>query len=488
MPHKGTVYLVQDFSTLTIVNPPIGLERSVLTITVKSLEADPKQPWSRKVVRRRTPLFEVAREKPFRVIETDHGLDELVIEYLKDNGHAYEFNDHRGQLPKFDIGRTYGMRFSQKEVLETALNKKRSGLIALPTRYGKSRVALNIIRAYDKVTTVVAVPGRDLVKQTYEFLKEELPERDVRKQSAKTLCSDVLVCSMDSLHHCQHGKVKLLIIDEPHTCVTDSRIDKIRAFHRAMKYGTGATYTGRFDNKDLLIQGVIGPVLAERTFVEAVKEGAICPIDALLVVMPPEYRSSFSREKLIRDNLLMNATVGGRLQMICDILPPEWQTLGFIANEKSAEFFLPFIGREGAIAMAKRMTATERNHFFEEMAEGNITRCLASDIYSQGVTFSQLRVVINLAGGGPYTNSVQRPGRLAEIVEGKSSGIMVDFIFSPTDNPYSLYDKTLVTDSRKRCETYAQKGYNMHFVHNHGELKGKLTELIIKNGGKPNNV
>lgn len=485
--HKhGTVHLLQDFTKLTIVNPPKRLETSVLTITVKSLEPDEKQPWSKKVTRRKMALFEVIKEKDFRTIETDQGFDEIVMKYLAENGYHFHYHDHRGELPHYNMSLTYGMRFSQKAVLEEALRKRRSGLIALPTRYGKSRVALNVVRAFDKVTTAILMPGADLVNQMYEFYREELPNREVKKLSAKTRSADVLIGSVDSAHHCQHGKIKLLILDEPHALVTESRIDKIRAFDRALKLGTGATVTGRFDNKDLLIQGIIGPVLSERTFLEAVDEGAICNIDAVLIVVQPKMTHAFSRDILLDKNLYRNEAVGAAMQIVCETFPRDWQMLGFIKNEKSAEFMIPYMGEYGAIAMAKRMTTKERDKFFGKMASGEIKRCLASDIYSQGVTFSALRSVINLAGGGPYTNSVQRPGRLAEVIEGKETGIMVDFIFEPTDSGMTLYDRTLVNDSRKRYETYIEKGYHVHFVNSRRELREKLNELIIKNGGTPN--
>jgi superfamily II DNA/RNA helicase len=126
------------------------------------------------------------------------------------------------------------------------------------------------------------------------------------------------------------------------------------------------------------------------------------------------------------------------------------------------------------------MTDKQRDALFAMMSDGSISRCLASDIYAQGVTFSDLRAVVNLGGGGPYTNTVQKPGRLAEIRPGKVSGLMVDIMWDPEGarpgTPYGM----LVHDAKGRYEVYKEKGYNIHFVHNREELRDTIAEIVRK--------
>lgn len=464
------------------------MERELLTIQVKELvAATAENGWKKGVKKRKEEIFEILKTKPFRTIITDQGHFEKVMMWLSKNGIKFMVDDQREELPSLDLSRIQGLRYSQKPLLETALRKRRSGLLVFPTRYGKSYLITETLRSFPKTTSVVTAPGKDLLRQTYDQLKTMLPERKVTLLGNGSMGDDITICSMDSLHKCTYDKVKLLLVDEPHACVTDSRIPHIRNFRHALKYGFSATPRGRFDGKDPLIEGVIGPVLVERTFQEAVAEGAICEIDCVLIVLDPKDKScGTNRDVAYRKFLLQNPVVASIIgTLFTELFPTDWQAMVFIKNEKQAEYLLPFMGDGATIAMAKRLSTSERKELFAKMASGEIKKCAASDIYAQGVTFSALRCVVNAAGGGPYTNTVQKPGRLAEKVEGKVSGIMVDFVLTPdeTRHPGTTYNQ-LAGDSRRRYEVYKSKGYNIHFVNSRDQLKEKIQQLVEKNSKK----
>jgi superfamily II DNA or RNA helicase len=486
---NNEVGIVWYTGEIIIVNSPPKMEKELLTIMVKELlPASSGNGWKKEVRKKKQEIFELVKEKPFRTIVTDHGHFEKVMMWLTKNGYKFVVQDLREDLPRLDVSKIMGLRYSQKPLLIEALERRRSGLLVFPTRYGKSHLILNTLRALPDATTVVTAPGEDLLKQTTAHLKESLPERNIVQlgggSKVQHMGDDITVCSMDSLYKCSFDKVKALLVDEPHACVTDSRIPNIRSFKHALRYGFSATPKGRFDGKDPLIEGVIGPVLVERTFTQAVAEGAICGIDCVLIVIDPVDKSSGNnRDVTYRKFLWENPVVGGVLGMLCnELIPKDWQTLAFIKSEKQAEFQLKYIGETGTIAMAKRLSKSEREEMFESMASGEVKRCLASDIYAQGVTFSDLRAVINLAGGGPYTNTVQKPGRLAERRDGKVTGLMFDFVFAPdaARHPGTTYNQ-LANDSRRRYEVYKEKGYYIHFVKTHQQLRDKLKELVEKN-------
>lgn len=465
---KETVYLIWDDENLTIVPSIKQMERDVLTLDVKSLVSNEEQPWKREVRKHKEKVFEVVNEKPFRTIRTLQGFLDDVIMWLVASSVKFEVKDMRESFPSPRLDLMKGFRFSQKEATETALNKNRSGLVELPTRYGKAYVLLNMIRAYPSVRTVLVIPGSDLLTQTYEFMRDSLPCRDVRaiggKFRNKEQSPELTVCSADSLHYCDTDTTRLLLADETHALVTDGRLPLITSFKRARKLGAGATPKGRFDGRDRLMTGAIGPILYRKTFKEAVEEGAICPIVCLLYVMPEPTQFYGTRDHAYRGLLYQNPKVAAIVDELSNrIIPSEWQTLMFIKNEKQADYMLHFTGDSGVVAMAKKMTDKQRDKMFARMASGDIKRCLASDIYAQGVTFSDLRVVANLAGGGPYTQSIQKPGRLAETIPGKRYGILVDFIFPfPANNRNSA--SALAYDSRNRYQLYKDRGYEIVFV------------------------
>lgn len=341
---------------------------------------------------------------------------------------------------------------------------------------------INTLRAFPDLVTVVTAPGVDLVRQLYDDIKEKIRNREV-----KLICSGsrtkypsdtgITVCSADSLEKCDFGSTELLLADEPHALVTEGRIRMIDKFPKARRLGFGATLTGRFDGKDALIEGLFGPVIVERTYKEAVDEGAICPLHIIFLkveVQPQPYRD---RDAAYDDLLFKSSTMANLTKDICEyVIPQEWQTLIFIKHEPQAELFLDAIGDSHTIAMAKRMNKSQREEIAEMMRKNVIKRCLCTKIYVQGVTFSDVRVLINAEAGGNNTSAIQKPGRLAEIRPNKKCGIVIDFMFVPPDD-VSLSDYSgdpwtcPCRDSLSRLTAYQDKGYEIHEVDTVEELK-----------------
>jgi hypothetical protein len=339
----------------------------------------------------------------------------------------------------------------------------------------------NTLRAFPNVHTVVTAPGADLVKQLYEDVKEALPHREVKligAGSTKSPCDDINVVSMDSLHKCDASACKLLLIDEPHACVTDSRLPELTKFDKARRIGFGATLKGRFDQRDILIEALIGPVIAERTFQEAVAEGAVCPLIVYMIVIPLAGNAD-DRDRAYKTHLFKGERVAKAVRWIChELLPQEWQTLLFIKNEEQAEYFLDWVGQDGTIAMAKRMTKTEREELMERMRGDEIKRCLASEIYAQGVTFNHVRALINLSGGGANTSTIQKPGRLAEVRPNKKCGVVFDFLFIPGSGTGNGI-QALYRESMARVKAYTEKGYEIIYVNSYNELETSFKSKAI---------
>jgi len=156
-------------------------------------------------------------------------------------------------------------------------------------------------------------------------------------------------------------------------------------------------------------------------------------------------------------------------KIVDEVIPQDWQTMAFIRDEKQAEFYLEHaMPPWGTIAMAKRMTDKERDSVTRRIADGSIIRVLASNIYVQGLTFPDLKVVVNLAGGGANTTAIQKPGRLLQCRPGKNYGVMVDFMFECRDAeqetrsnpPYS----GIIGECWARHKAYEEIGYDIEFV------------------------
>jgi superfamily II DNA or RNA helicase len=453
-------------NSLIIINPHPEMEK-YLIIRKKSLELDTRTYDRRSVV---TPeaLFQVVKHgSPGRTIQTFQGFKSNLIQLAKNCGISVEFYDHRIPFPEPQLRLTHGFRLRQEELFLKVISANQSGLLQAPTRYGKSIMIINILRAYPRVKTVVTAPGVDLLGQTVADLQQQLPEREIKGiftgSRTKVPSEDITVCSLDSLHKVDMVDTKLLLIDEPHAAVSESRAPMIARFRNARILGFGATLSGRYDNADKLITGLIGPILGRRTFKEAVKEEAICDIKVFMMRIPFSSFHYSKRDTAYSRLLYKNETFFQLVREISStIIPKEWQTIIFIDQKKQADFMSLFIENSETV-IAGRMTKKQRQETFERMRVGEIKRCICTDVYAQGVTFPDLRVMVNASGGGGSISSVQKPGRLAQIRPGKTCGYLVDFLFEPLEEETGKRNP-VVSDSWSRHKKYKSLGYDISIV------------------------
>ena len=353
-----------------------------------------------------------------------------------------------------------------------------------------SYLMLNILRAYPGVCSAVIAPGADLLTQSFKFLKQMLPHRDVRQLgggSGRTYGSeDLTVCSMDSMHRLEHGRIKFVIVDEPHALVTENRYENFLPLMHARKISLGATLDGRFDGRDILMTGLLGSVLSKVTFKQACDLGAICPIMVIGIRYRLPYKKVKTKAQARKRFFFENEEVRDIIAYISnEIVPAKWQTLTFIANESQGEYLRDTIKGQTLI-MAKRCTKIVRSIYNGMMQAATVTRALATKMYSQGVTFNHVRVMINAEPGGATISAVQKAGRLAEVRPNKKCGVVFEIFF---DTPAHLNMEninsgqymwtSLVRESRAKMAMYRDLGYSVHVVESVEEAKELFNEKAL---------
>ena len=88
--------------------------------------------------------------------------------------------------------------------------------------------------------------------------------------------------------------------------------------------------------------------------------------------------------------------------------------------------------------------------------------------------------MVNTSGGGGSISSVQKPGRLAQVIPGKQCGYLVDFLFECVDDPRDNKNEVInndtilwsqvVSDCNARMRTYKKMGYEVVEVDSVNEL------------------
>lgn len=432
----------------------------------------------RGTVRQKVACYETETLNGALVIKTFQGFWRKALDWALDNRLEFEFKDLRIKdlLPFPQLGRMHGFRFSQRELLVKALEFNCSGVIKAPTRWGKSTLIKNTLRAYPTTQTIIVLPGADLVHQMFEDVTAAIPDREVKKlgggSRTKYQSEDITIVSSDSMHKLDVGPIRLALLDEPHSIIADSRVEQLARLHLARKLAFGATPTGRYDGRDFLLEGMVGPMLACRTFTEGVAEGAVCPIKVMMIRWPiGNYPGD--RDRAYKDLMYQNDLFGRCIRYLSDVvIPREWQTLFFIKTEDQADFLHDAIGRDVSVAMAKKLKPKEREEMTQRVARNSIKRVLCSDIYVQGVTFHEVMCLVNCGGGGSSTSTIQKPGRLAEIRPGKNCGLMVDFLFVPRSSGPAGAEPAMpsggagqmIRESAARLKAYRDIGYDVHVV------------------------
>lgn len=455
--------------------PILGELKQFLTIERRKIGAQPtkadgKPDWSkdRPLARSKEKLY-LTQEEDWLVVP--QGFYRDIYWIYRDLGYEVDLVDNRLPFPAPKWENLSKMRFrgSQLEKLKILLETNESGGFEAPTRYGKSIILEALLRLYPNVETVLAAPGAALLRQTYFKLKDKFPERDVKFVSArgKTMGKDLTVCSMDSLHKLDRENVRLLLVDEPHSMASESRCDWFYDFPNARRYAVGATWTGRFDKADKVITGIVGPVLSKTTYTEAVGTNNICPIRIYTIRIPIALDKTYCSKrhqalhKLVIDNQFFQNLMSCVMN---EIIPHNWQTMMFIDEEKQADRLAEKIS--GArVAMSKKFkNEKEAEDFRMEMVAGNILRCIASSIYAVGLTFSDLRVMVNGCAGGGSITAKQKPGRLAETIPGKKRGYVVDYCFDPIpgiDSEKNSKAWAVIRNCIQRQKVYKEIGYEM---------------------------
>ena len=481
--------LIWASGDLIIENSCDSIERDLFYTEKSIVEGEA----GNKVQRIKTPMFRVIQEDNPRTIVTFHGFFERVKRTCTAEGIRFTAEDRRESFPLPQLRLMKGFRSGQYAFLVEGLLKNRSGLFKAPTRWGKSICLVNTIRAFPGIKTVVAMPGVDLLGQQLSYLQSQFPDREVRGifsgSKGKKQSEDITVVSFDSMEKVDYDSTKLLLIDEPHAAVSAERLVSMSKFKKARIYGYGATLEGRFDGRDDLIVGLVGPVLVEKTFREAVAEQAICNIVVYVVKVPFDDFVPYNRLMAYRHLLLKNWAVSKMAAFVCnEMIPADWQTVIFITEQKQADMVQHCIPGS-TVAIAGRMQKAERDVMFSRMVSGDIKRCIATSIYAQGVTFPDIRCMINLSAGGGSITGVQKPGRLAQIRPGKKAGYVVDFVFAckgqesvggggmgdadgPVESPGPWRAWRMIEeDGKKRLKVYEELGYEIRYVESLDEIR-----------------
>lgn len=427
---------------------------------------------------------------------TSPGFMHRVKTVIREAGWDFRVIDERTPMPKPDLVKACSTLYDYQVPCAYTAIVSGGGIIACPTGWGKTHQIAAICKAFKRddlqlrgtPLTVVATPDKDITEKDYDDLCKLMPDREIGlvMSGSNKFSDDIQVITMASLHRIDPDDVGVLIVDEVHAAASDKRADAIARMKKAAKWGVSATPDGRFDGRDLVTEGMFGPVVYHRTYADGVKDGALVPITVYWVECPEpaigmeRYNNYKTRQGRYRQGVWRNANRNRVIGEIMKRLPPDMQTLCIMQYLDQMDALLPHCGIGTEIVHAQidpagltkhrnlhAITAAERKAIYQRMKDADIKRILSTHVYKQGVNFPHLAAVINAGGGGSDIVAKQIPGRESRKTATKDRSILIDFSH-PWDRIKNKDGKIVpgyvAADDLAREKAYTQLGFEQIWI------------------------
>ena len=413
---------------------------------------------------------EVVRQENFAVLEDGsycipHGylerlltiIDTLRITYTIEDQPYKELKSNWENLSKFTF------RYRQEEllrILESRIFANRGGLVVAPPAFGKSYVFSALSCLYDEAKIDIVTKRRDVVLNIYNTLIRYLPRVGLFT-SGKRERGRVTVYTAGSLSYSDF-LADILILDEVDELITDGFYPKFFSYNTNRVIGCTATPNTRFDGLQERIKGLCGPMIFNADYNEVAKAGSVVPI--VVQWLRPPCQPMRLPELIVERKRLGYWENSARNSYIAKVAREFYnsglQTLILVETVDHAmnikqflpEFEVCYAGvkKEGNFP---KISQKQRDDLRMKFLSRELMGCIATGVWSTGVSFDGLEVLIRADGLASKTASVQFPGRVSRICPdiNKSAGLVVDF--------WDDFNERTLRSTKARSKVYASNGW-----------------------------
>lgn len=395
---------------------------------------------------------------------TEHGKS------LVELGGDVHVPDVEGLISAFEI-------YPGQDECLVAMAKSDGGLITAPTGAGKSVVMRMLCRLYPKARIHIVTKSAALANEILGDLVKTFPSVGMygggQRRSGR-----ITVFVAGSLHHGE-GKADILLLDEVHELVAPTYAARIGAYTNARVFGFTASPVGRHDGRDIEMEAMCGPVLYTLSYQDLQHSGRVVPIDVewLRVTDGP---STGGMDPVTRDrvgvwrNSTRNAIIAARARLVS----PTEQTLIMVKTIDHIVRLKQLLPEYTIVHAADGMDPAQRDEYIAErligpnephltaerlaalqsqFAAGTLLKVISNYVWSTGVNFRNLSVLIRGDAAASTIRDVQIPGRACRPAPGvKTSALLIDC--------WDEFDESLLVRARGRRRNYLSKGWGERFV------------------------
>lgn len=407
------------------------------------------------------------------------GLLERAKHLLSGAGFNPAYTDLRKlNLPTPDITKLKGLRPGQDEVIKAIVNAD-NGIVDALTGFGKGVVIEKIVELYPKQNHLVITKSKSVCNQLYKRLKTRFPSAGVWN-SDKHIKGNPLVATSGSLGHLDLENYDVVQLDEVHELMTKSFLDHYPRLEKCKLISYSASPDQRLDNTALAMEAYFGVKICKVDYSDGVDLGLVVPIevwkinweceprDALrgyrvdVMKMRLGYWANFARNSAIAkvvyeeipkrvsekdpQILILVDKIEHALQLK-KLLPDFEVVYGEMDKEAAAAF------KKSGLLTEEPKSRKQVEKIREEFSAGTLKRAIATGIWSTGVDFPNLSVIIRADGGASQIKDIQMPGRVCRLGQGKEKGILVDF--------GDFFDFWAARRSKSRFDSYKEKKWDI---------------------------
>lgn len=359
------------------------------------------------------------------------GLGREILKYCKEMGISItEFIDERThyafQKTEEDLTLYFDPKFKyiehQVRVLKSML-KTNTGIIKATTSAGKSFCISAYIRC-SKLPTLIIVNKVTLAQQLRKgFLKDGI---DCGINTGQGLIPGVcMVSTIQSIKKLTDlTKYKCLIMDEVHNGSAKVFQDFFGSISYPFKFGFSATPFNNNHFKYALIRQFFGSIIEEVGAEELMKNEVIAVPDITFIKI--ECKNTIDYPSAYQEAIVFNKSRNKKILELVEKHKGE-QILILIRIIEHGEALKEFL-QDAIFVNGKDTSPKERMRVIEEFEKGKIKIIISSDIFNEGISISNINVLIIASGGRSVVATSQKLGRALRITDTKKTASVYDFM------------------------------------------------------------
>jgi superfamily II DNA or RNA helicase len=371
-------------------------------------------------------------------------------------------------------------RARQEELLKT-ITRAPCGIIKAVTGFGKTTSIGAAALLFPEAKIHVVTKSVDVAERIVKSLRRFLPRVGMVGDGCRQW-ERVTVITAGSLAH-SDGDADFLFCDEVHQLATINFSTSIaQRYRHSRNFGLSATPYARMDNAHAVLEPLFGPMIFELTYQQAVELGLVVPIRVKWLPIrmsfnPVErYSNRVAKKRYgIWTNIERNRIIADAVRSYPDthqilILVETIEhavNLGHLLPEYTLVYSSMFPSdcnnykKRGLLPKDyKPLTDYDKHQLRDKFESGELRYVIATDVWSTGVDFEQLNVLVRADDRDSDIVDVQGPGRVSRIYTApdgtkKEFGEVIDCM--------DTFDSTFYRKSMGRRNSYKLLGWEQNW-------------------------